>query len=172
MDMREERWGQALNLLVEAIRYQRAALKGNPQNASYRQNLRDHLSNLATTNLALRNTAEAARAAREIASLGPGYAGPYNGACYLARCVPLADDPSDASRYADEAFAMLKRAVAAGWAGAAHTATDPDLAPLRERDDFRQLLGELFDRIFPADPFARGQIDAARPRGLDRPPAR
>jgi hypothetical protein len=31
---------------------------------------------------------------------------------------------------------------------------DPGLAPLRDRDDFRRLLAELFDRGFPADPFA------------------
>jgi hypothetical protein len=31
---------------------------------------------------------------------------------------------------------------------------DPDLDPLRHRADFRRLLAELFDRDFPADPFA------------------
>jgi hypothetical protein len=35
------------------------------------------------------------------------------------------------------------------------TGRDPDLAPLRERQDFTRLLADLFDRGFPADPFAR-----------------
>jgi hypothetical protein len=34
------------------------------------------------------------------------------------------------------------------------TARDPDLAPLRGRDDFRRLAAEQLDRGFPARPFA------------------
>jgi hypothetical protein len=49
----------------------------------------------------------------------------------------------------------LREAVRAGWNDAQHTSRDPDLAPLRDRDDFRRLVAELFDRGFPADPFAR-----------------
>ena len=42
-------------------------------------------------------------------------------------------------------------------------AKDPALAPLRDRDDFQQLVAELFDRIFPDGP--------VRPRPLtgDKP---
>ena len=50
--------------------------------------------------------------------------------------------------------AALRAAVAAGWSNASPVAHDPDLAPLRDRDDFRRLLAELFDRTMPADPFA------------------
>jgi eukaryotic-like serine/threonine-protein kinase len=53
-----------------------------------------------------------------------------------------------------EAVQALKQAIAAGWNDAQHTSRDPNLAPLRDRDDFRRLLAELFDRGFPADPFA------------------
>ena len=31
---------------------------------------------------------------------------------------------------------------------------DPDLLPLRDRADFRRLVADLFDRGFPAVPFA------------------
>ena len=48
--------------LVEAIRYQKVALKANPRNPAYRQYLQGHLSDLAQTNLALRNPADAAGA--------------------------------------------------------------------------------------------------------------
>jgi hypothetical protein len=34
-----------------------------------------------------------------------------------------------------------------------HTSKDPDFA--QPRDDFYRLLAELFDRGFPADPFAK-----------------
>ncbi len=56
---------------------------------------------------------------------------------------------------AANAVQTLKRAIAAGWNDAGKTSSDPDLAPLRDRDDFRRLLAELFDHGFPADPFAR-----------------
>jgi hypothetical protein len=79
----------------------------------------------------------------------------YNKACYLALFIPRADGTSEAARYADEAMASLTKAVAAGWNNPALAATDSDLAPLHGRDDFRRLVAGLFDRVFPADPFAR-----------------
>ena len=45
--------------------------------------------------------------------------------------------------YADRAMELLQKAVEAGWDEAAHTANDADLAPLRDRDDFKKLLAEL-----------------------------
>ena len=68
--------------------------------------------------------------------------------------VALADGEQKQA-LAAEAVQTLRDAVAAGWQDAQHTSRDPDLAPLRDRDDFRRLLAELFDRGFPADPFAR-----------------
>jgi hypothetical protein len=49
----------------------------------------------------------------------------------------------------------LKEAIAAGWNDAWKTSRDSDLAPLSDRADFRQVLARLFDRSFPAEPFAR-----------------
>jgi hypothetical protein len=49
----------------------------------------------------------------------------------------------------------LSEAVAAGWRDAALTASDPDLAAIRGRSDFRHLLGRMFDRAMPSDPFVR-----------------
>ena len=55
-------------------------------------------------------------------------------------------------------MSWLAKAVAAGYhtpQNLAHMTRDPDLDALRGRADFRRLLAELFDRGFPADPFAR-----------------
>jgi hypothetical protein len=53
---------------------------------------------------------------------------------------------------------VLRTAVAAGWSNAPHTARDPDLTPLRKRPDYQALLAALFDRDFPADPFAPSRV--------------
>jgi hypothetical protein len=47
----------------------------------------------------------------------------------------------------------LRQAVTAGYQKASRIAKDPDLAPLRDRDDFQGLLAQMFDRSFPRDPF-------------------
>ena len=78
----------------------------------------------------------------------------YNVACDLALCVSIARDRDRKQILAAEAVATLRAAVAAGYRDAANTSRDPDLAPLHDRDDFRELLAEMFDRSFPADPFA------------------
>jgi hypothetical protein len=69
---------------------------------------------------------------------------------------PIADSGSRIANkgpktYVDEAMAYLKRAIAAGWSDWGRTATEPDLKPLHGRRDFQEI---VFDRIFPAMPFA------------------
>jgi tetratricopeptide (TPR) repeat protein len=59
---------------------------------------------------------------------------------------------------ADIAMSWLAKAVAAGYCTPRHLARmsqDRDLDALRDRADLHCLLAELFDRVFPADPFAR-----------------
>jgi eukaryotic-like serine/threonine-protein kinase len=48
-------------------------------------------------------------------------------------------------------MAALRRAVAAGFRDRASALSDPDLTPLRSRDDFRLL---MLDLAFPAEPLA------------------
>jgi len=62
------------------------------------------------------------------------------------------DQESQRRRYAETAMFWLREAVRAGWNDAPRTSRDPNLAPLRDRDDFRLL---LLDLAFPAEPFAR-----------------
>ena len=68
---------------------------------------------------------------------------------------------SEAAKQADiesaKAAGWLRKAINAGYNTAtqiAHIMKDHDLDALRDRDDVRQLLAELLDRGFPAQPFA------------------
>jgi serine/threonine protein kinase/tetratricopeptide (TPR) repeat protein len=76
----------------------------------------------------------------------------YNSACHRAICAaviredpktPQADAPRLAKEQADLAMAWLHKAVAAGFADAAHMKKDEDIDALRGREDFRKLLAEL-----------------------------
>jgi tetratricopeptide (TPR) repeat protein len=59
---------------------------------------------------------------------------------------------SDPSRYADTAVKMMQQAVKAGYKDAAHLKADADLAPLRDRDDFRTLVADLEAKFPPKKP--------------------
>ena len=154
LDIAQGRWQEAKQRLERATEYQRKVLAAMPR-PQYRRYLSAHLDQLTQVHRALNQPAEAVRTAREWAALVCGNANDlYNVACALALIVPLV--PGDQKpALAAEAVQRLKEAVAAGWNDARHTVRDPDFAPIRDRDDFRRLLAELFDRDFPADPFAR-----------------
>jgi tetratricopeptide (TPR) repeat protein len=156
IDMAAGRWGQAYERLTRAIQVQRMALRTNPKHPEYRRGLRTLLNNFAQTNLALRKLAEAEATALELVTLSAGQTDYlYNGACWLARCVPLAADAAEAGRYIDESMAALRAAVTAGYFDGSWMSRDTDLSPLHGRDDFHRLVLDLMDRALPADPFAR-----------------
>jgi tetratricopeptide (TPR) repeat protein len=76
----------------------------------------------------------------------------YNAACAYALCAGAAKNASPPAhlpqgargdKLADEALALLEKAVAKGWKNTEHMKKDDDLKSLREREDFRRLLGEL-----------------------------
>jgi len=77
----------------------------------------------------------------------------------LALLASVAADPRSglsasapaAEAEADRAIAALRQAIAAGYRDFSKLNTDPDLAPLRSREDFRLL---LIDLALPAEPFA------------------
>lgn len=61
----------------------------------------------------------------------------YNAGCaYSLRSAELKGD--DAEEMARKAIAALQRSVEAGWRDMDHAGRDPDLDPLRDRDDFKQ----------------------------------
>jgi serine/threonine protein kinase/tetratricopeptide (TPR) repeat protein len=76
----------------------------------------------------------------------------YNSACHRAICAaviredpktPQADAPRLAKEQAELAMAWLHKAVAAGFADAAHMKKDEDIDALRGREDFQKLLADL-----------------------------
>jgi tetratricopeptide (TPR) repeat protein len=162
MDVDLGRWIEARKKLARAIVHQRAARASEPRNPTYRRDLREHLRRLSGVELQLRHPTDAATAARELATLALGNRDIlHDVACLVARCAALSEGPiaDSGSRianegpeaYADEAMAYLKQAIAAGWSDLGRTATVPDLKPLHGRRDFQEI---VFDRIFPAMPFA------------------
>ena len=142
-------------LLERAIECQRAALASMPRQRLYQRTIKLHLLCLVRVCWALHQPAEANRLMSEAANLSHGNPTDlYKVVCALALSVPLA--PADKRQaLAAEAVEKLKQAIAAGWNDAGKTGRDPDLATLRDRDDFRRLLAGLFDRCFPTDPIAK-----------------
>jgi tetratricopeptide (TPR) repeat protein len=89
------------------------------------------------------------RALREKPRQADGW---YNAACVYSLAVPLVrkDEKLPAARrtdlaqkYGARAVELLHEAVARGFAMVATIRADPDLAPVRDRDDFKKFLQEL-----------------------------
>jgi serine/threonine protein kinase len=82
----------------------------------------------------------------------------YHMACCLALRIPPTTasrtprEVEDGRRYGDQAMIALQRTVAGGLKTFEIFRSDPNLGPLRDREDFQAL---LMDLAFPADPFAR-----------------
>jgi hypothetical protein len=123
---------------------------------------REIVRDLAEVHLVQGAHAEASAAADQLAQ---GHFEPakdrYKAACVLAGCTPLAAKDAKlpearrqelAKEYADRAVAALRQAVADGYRDAAQLRKDPDLDPLRGRDDFRKLLAELEKRASKGKP--------------------
>jgi serine/threonine protein kinase len=146
----------AVALLEVARPHHQAALKINPKHPTYRNYYRNNLWILANCRLGLADHARLATTADELAQLGYDPASDtYNAASFLGRCAMLADQDAqlnDAKRkelaqnYADRALALLRQAVARGYKDAAHMKQNPNLQPLRAREEFKTLLAELEDK--------------------------
>jgi tetratricopeptide (TPR) repeat protein len=67
----------------------------------------------------------------------------YLGACIFAVSAAKSGDAALAVTYADRAVGLLQKSVDAGWDNLEHTKTDPDLAGLRDRADFKRLLAAI-----------------------------
>jgi serine/threonine protein kinase len=155
IDMGRGRWRAAREGLEKALEHQRKALAAVPGHPFYRGFLRDALLNMVKVHQAMNQPTEAIQVARDLAALTRAEPRDlYKVASALSSSVPLVrGEPQNA--LAAEAVRTLNEAIAAGWNDAGKTSRDPALAPLRDREDFRRLLIELFDRGFPSDPFAK-----------------
>jgi serine/threonine protein kinase/tetratricopeptide (TPR) repeat protein len=149
---RRKDYPAARRLLQEAEPYLKKALDANPRHPFYREVYSDTRRVLAATLLELGDHAGAAEAAADLGRVAPDPAYAYKAAGFFSRCIPLAEKDAKlpeakrkdlAKSYADRAVEALRQAVAKGYKDADHLKKDPDLDPLRERDDFRQLLAEL-----------------------------
>jgi tetratricopeptide (TPR) repeat protein len=66
----------------------------------------------------------------------------YEFACAYSVAAGKYRDKNQA--YSDRAMELLLLAVKAGWKDAAHMMRDSDMAPIRNREDFRKLIAELY----------------------------
>jgi hypothetical protein len=68
----------------------------------------------------------------------------YNFACIYS--IASTSFPNKKEEYGDRAVRLLRKAVTLGFEDATHLANDTDLVPLRDRDDFHQLLATLEEK--------------------------
>jgi serine/threonine protein kinase/tetratricopeptide (TPR) repeat protein len=153
---------EALSAYRQGIENTRRVVAEGPTLKNPHRLLRHHYLGLADAQRRLGRTDEAAATLLGHPELWDGDPGDlYDLACGLSLCITAAAasraDPTPEQRaerrtYADRAMDALRRAVAAGFHDATRMSQDADLRPLRGRDDFRALIGDL---AFPIDPFAR-----------------
>jgi serine/threonine-protein kinase len=140
----------ALKLLEEAFVPQQAALKLDPRHAGALEFLRNHRETIADLLIRMKKHAEAARHAALVPASFPDKASEHViAARLLARCMPVAAEDTtlpaeerEALRrsYGDQAMKFLREALKKGFADTAALRAEADLAPLRARPDFKQLL--------------------------------
>ena len=149
-----------------AIAFREGRFKEHPADASFAQGLAESLLRSGHARAAAGDLAGAAadwrRAAALYAAHPPGGEQAILRACCHGALAGLAGQPgggvppAEARSQADEAMAVLRRAIDGGYRDFGLIRVEPGLDPLRSRDDFRRLMGDL---AFPADPFAY-RVDA------------
>jgi serine/threonine-protein kinase len=139
--------------LEQAHPHIQAALEANPDDPFSRAVYCENRKVLAATLLDLSDHGAAAEAATDLARVASKPAADtYDAACFLSRCVSLAEkDPKLppakqkelAKSYGDRAMEMLRHAVAKGHKNVTQIKKDTDLDPLRSRDDLKKLLADM-----------------------------
>jgi serine/threonine protein kinase len=149
---------EAIEPFREAVRRQRAALEEAPADAKRRKALSVSYYHLDHVLLAAGHVPESAASVRERQRLWPDNANEvYDTACELAHCAQAVGSGkpdaalTDAERaerrhYGDEAVAALRKAIGLGLKDAGAVRADADLAILRERADFRELVDDMAKR--------------------------
>jgi serine/threonine protein kinase/tetratricopeptide (TPR) repeat protein len=153
LDYERGEFAAAVALIEKARSHSQAALDKRPKDRRIRKDFRGQLWGLAQSRLGLADHASVAAIAGEIVRFGDEPArDSYDAACFLSRCVTLADKDASlpeakrkelAQSYTQQALALLQQAVTRGFKDAAHMKKDPDLEALRPREEFRKLLAEL-----------------------------
>jgi tetratricopeptide (TPR) repeat protein len=153
LHIQRQEFAAAQSLLVQARPHNQAALEARPKYPLYRMCHRNNLQTLAQSYLGLADHNRLAATADELARFGyDPVADTYNAACMLCSCMTLAGKDARlaedrrrelAENYTERALALLRQAVGRGFKDAAHMREDPDLKPLRGREEFRKLIDEL-----------------------------
>jgi serine/threonine protein kinase len=153
LQLKQGNWAAAKRLLLEGGPHHLTALKANPRHPSYRQFYRSQLATLTPVYAGLLEPEDAVHTAETCRDLGwDAPADAYDAACYLSLCVPIvakhekldATQRTDAVQfYSNAAMKLLRHAVDKGFKDVAHIKKDPDLDPLRQRDDFQKLVAQL-----------------------------
>jgi serine/threonine protein kinase len=146
-------WAEGRRLRERAVGCTRLALKMEPGNPDYREQLRGRWWGLADILIQLQDHAGAARAAQELPPVFPDRWKPcYEAARLLTRCVPLAEKDGKLSEverqqlaqaYAGRAVELMGETIRKGYKDLDWLRKDPGLDVLRSRDDFKKLLHEL-----------------------------
>jgi tetratricopeptide (TPR) repeat protein len=139
--------------LEEALPYHRAALAKNSRHPNYQGFYRNNLLQLIQAYGGTGDQTSALATATTLRDLGgdpPTHA--YYSACGLALCATIVkmfdkSSPEDRAKaiqfYCDQSMRMLRDAIAKGFRDVAQLDSDPDIEPLRDRDDFKMLRAEL-----------------------------
>ena len=150
------RHAEAEKACRQAIESQRTAITKSPDSVESRKLLSSHYTGLVRALRAQGRAAEGVQVARQNRASCKGNPDAlFHAACGLALCIPIGRDRPEYRTLVAEAVNTLHAAVSAGWSNAQKIGRDPDLAALHDRDEFRRLVAELFDRGFPSDPFAK-----------------
>ena len=134
---------EAVAMLEKAIGHHRAAFSRAPQVEQFHRYLADDYLTLARVHRLLGHPTAAIAAVRaglDLVPIDPEWL--YVAAREIDQSGP---------RSADEAMAILRRAIGAGFRDASRLASDPEFTHLRSRPDFQDF---RMDLAFPADPFA------------------
>jgi serine/threonine-protein kinase len=144
---------QASALLREARPQIEEALRAYPKNSEYRSAYRDSLFTLGRILVSLGDHEAAAQVAEKLRTQGFEPANDnYNAACILCRLVPIVIKDSrlpeskrneQARTYADKSLQNLGEAIRRGFNDGSQIKKEPDLDPIRSRDDFKKLLTKL-----------------------------
>jgi serine/threonine-protein kinase len=128
--------------LLRAVAQQRRALDAAPGSIEYRRKLTGHYAFLAHVERDLGRADEAVATTAKRMELWPDDAGVLYAAARDLALTGAAPKTAPAARprCADLAVRALRLAVKAGFRNGERARTDPALASLRGRDDFRQLL--------------------------------
>ena len=149
------RTDDAVAAVQNAVAELRQALNQAPKSVTVRRTLIVNSRLLAALLRGQCRSDQAAELLRECPEAGAAdKTTAYDLAGALALHARFCHDSALARFPADQAINALREAIHAGFHDATCAWGDPELVALRDRDDFRKLLGELRGHSIPADVFA------------------